>query len=291
MKIFITGSNGFTGKYLKKILINQGHSVFCGSSHSSCGHNEYHFNLLDIQSMKNTFQRLGRIDCFIHLAATSFALANDQDIELNNKIGVQNLMQILYDFPPNYSIFSSSASVYGNASGLLSENTPLNPITKYAKSKLFLEQQVIDSGLNSIIVRPFNYTGIFQSDSFLIPKLIKSFKEKKEFIHLGNLNLKREFNDVRDVVRIYSDLISRTDLFSKNCSIFNIGSGKSYYISYIVDLLCDISGQKINVIQDESLMRSNESKDLCCDTSSLINAGIKPCSGDISSLLKNMLNS
>lgn len=88
MKIFISGSNGFTGKYLKKVLIEKGYDVFCGSLRCN-DPNEYYFNLLDIDSMNSAFKTIGKIDFFIHLAATSFTLASDYEIELNNKIGVK----------------------------------------------------------------------------------------------------------------------------------------------------------------------------------------------------------
>ena len=166
-------------------------------------------------------------------------------------------------------------------------NSPLNPHSIYAESKIFMEEQIAKSGLPFIIARPFNYTGAGQSENFLIPKIVRHFKDEASVIKLGNLTPKREYNDVNDVVRIYAQLLE----LEANGEIFNIGSGKAYSIEQILQILRRLSGRDIAVQSDPRFIRANDPALLVCDTAKLLNYGITPCSGDIEALLRLMLAS
>ena len=167
------------------------------------------------------------------------------------------------------------------------ENSPLNPQSVYAESKIYMEEQIIKSGLPFIIARPFNYTGAGQSENFLIPKIVRHFKDEASVIKLGNLTPKREYNDVKDVVRIYEQLLE----LEANDEIFNIGLGKAYSIEQILQILRRLSGRDIVVQSDAKFIRTNDPALLVCDTAKLLNYGITPCSGDIEALLRLMLAS
>ena len=110
-----------------------------------------------------------------------------------------------------------------------------------------------------IITRPFNYTGIGQEDIFVIPKIVNAYASGKKSIELGNLNIYREFNDVRDVTRVYCELLKS---ISKS-KILNICSGRSICLRDVINKLDKISGIKMQVNVNESFVRLNEIKNLC----------------------------
>ena len=165
------------------------------------------------------------------------------------------------------------------------ENSPLNPQSVYAQSKIYMEEQIARSGLPFIIARPFNYTGAGQSENFLISKIVRHFKDKASVIKLGNLTPKREYNDINDVVRIYEQLLK----LEANDEIFNIGSGKAYSIEQILQILRCLSGHDIAVQSDPRFIRANDPALLVCDTAKLQNYGIVPCNAEIEKLLRSML--
>ena len=283
-RVFITGIEGFTGRYLERYLCALGYEV-SGGALSPSAPNHTRLDLLDKDSIKAAFG--AKFDYIIHLAAVSFAMADPAEIKNANEIGTINLLEALGSIKFEKAIFASSASVYGGGDMPMCENSPLNPQSIYAQSKIYMEEQIIKSGLPFIIARPFNYTGAGQSENFLIPKIVRHFKDEASVIKLGNLTPKREYNDVKDVVRIYEQLLK----LEANDEIFNIGSGKAYSIEQILQILRRLSGRDIAVQSDAKFIRANDPALLVCDTAKLLNYDIAPCSGDIEALLRLMLAS
>ena len=281
-RVFITGIEGFTGHYLERYLCALGYEVSGGALRPSAP-NHTRLDLLDKDSIKDAFG--AKFDYIIHLAAVSFAMADPTEIKNANEIGTINLLEALGSVKFEKAIFASSASVYGGGDMPMCENSPLNPQSVYAESKIFMEEQIAKSGLPFIIARPFNYTGAGQSENFLIPKIVRHFKDKAHTIKLGNLTPKREYNDINDVVRIYEQLLK----LEANDEIFNIGSGKAYSIEEILQILHRLSGRDIAVQSDVKFIRANDPALLVCDTAKLQNYGIAPCNGDINNLLYSML--
>lgn len=281
-RVFITGIEGFTGRYLERYLCTLGYEV-SGGALSPSAPNHARLDLLDKDSIKAAFS--AKFDYIIHLAAVSFAMADPAEIKNSNEIGTLNLLEALSTVKFEKAIFASSASIYGGGDMPMCENSPLNPQSIYAESKIFMEEQIAKSGLPFIIARPFNYTGAGQSENFLIPKIVRHFKDKASAIKLGNLTPKREYNDANDVVRIYAQLLE----LKANGEIFNIGSGKAYSIEQILQILRCLSGHDIAVQSDPRFIRANDPALLVCDTAKLQNYGIVPCNGEIEKLLRSML--
>ena len=281
-RVFITGIEGFTGRYLERYLCALGYEVSGGAPRPIAPHHA-RFDLLDKDSIKAAFS--AKFDYIIHLAAVSFAMADPAEIKNANEIGTLNLLDALSAVKFKKAVFASSASVYGGGDAPMSESSALNPQSVYAQSKIFMEEQVAKSGLPFIIARPFNYTGAGQSENFLIPKIVRHFKDKAHTIKLGNLTPKREYNDINDVVRIYEQLLE----LEANDEIFNIGSGKAYSIEQILQILHRLSGHDITVQSDAKFIRANDPALLVCDTAKLLSYGITPCDGDINNLLYSML--
>ena len=164
----------------------------------------------------------------VHLAAISFVgHGNADDFYRVNVVGTVNLLEALLKLEkkPTKVLIASSANVYGNCEiSPISESQQPLPVNHYAMSKLAMElmARTYLSRLPIFFTRPFNYIGLGQAESFVIPKLISHFTKKAEVIELGNLNVEREFNDVRFVCDAYLRLLD----VAKPGESYNICSGK-----------------------------------------------------------------
>lgn len=257
-KIFITGISGFTGKHLEKYLAENGYEVHGSVLTVDSNENHHVCNLLDEKSISKVLAKV-KPDYIIHLAAISFVASKDQRrIYDVNVFGTLNLLKCINElnYIPNKILIASSAAVYGNIEGVLDESICPKPVNHYGNSKLVMEhmtKQYFETQ-NIIIVRPFNYTGLWQEDHFLIPKIVSHFKHKKGIIELGNIEVYREFNDVEYVVSCYSDLI----ISDSKSNILNVCTGKEYNIRYILEQMKDISGYEIDVEINPKFVRKNE---------------------------------
>ena len=111
------------------------------------------------------------------------------------------------------------------------------------------------------IVRPFNYTGVGQSTAFLVPKIVAAFKEKQREITLGNLNVARDFSDVRFIAQAYVTLV----LQQVKHELLNLCSGNLISLNEIVSLCEELTDHHINVRSDDKLKRKNEVTSLSGD--------------------------
>jgi GDP-6-deoxy-D-talose 4-dehydrogenase len=257
-KVFITGINGFTGKHLEDYLKNRGFQVFGTTLNKT--DNKKHFKC-DILSEEALFDLLNKIkpNYVIHLAAISFVAAkNQQNIYNVNVFGTLNLLNAIKKLDYNISkiLIASSATVYGNVEGELDENMCPKPVNHYGNSKLAMENMTKPyfETLNIIITRPFNYTGIGQESHFLIPKILSHYKQNKQEIDLGNIDVFREFNDVNFVVKSYTKLL----LSNVKSEIVNVCTGKALSVKSILEAMSDIAGYKIKVNINPLFVRSNE---------------------------------
>jgi len=276
-KVFVTGAEGFSGRYLCAYLKNLGYEVFEATT-QNC-------DICDTKSIKDALKF--DPDFVIHLAGISFAPSDAELIFKVNFAGSKNLLDALGEQrkKPKRVILASSASVYGaQEAGVLSENLTPHPLSAYAKSKLKMENLAKDYDLDILITRPFNYTGAGQSVNFLIPKIVSHFKRNASVIKLGNLTPKREYNNVLDVVKIYEKLLN----LKTGERIFNIGSGKGYGIGEILDFMREISGRDIKVEQNPAFMRADEPEEITADTARLEANGLNLCKTHIKQTLKWM---
>jgi nucleoside-diphosphate-sugar epimerase len=116
-----------------------------------------------------------------------------------------------------------------------------------------------------IITRPFNYTGVGQAEHFLIPKIVKHFKEKKEEIELGNIHVSREFNDIADIVKMYQKLLTS----NAKSLIVNLCSSKPVSLLEVIKQMENITKHKITIKINQKFVRKNELKILCGSTDKL----------------------
>ena len=255
MKVMITGLSGFTGQYVKDELLQHGHDVVGLSS-----------DLTD-QAGLNAEIKTVQPDAIIHLAAIAFvAHGSANDFYETNLIGTRNLLEAIAIHHPKISsiLLASSANIYGNQTeGILSEQSPPAPVNDYAVSKLAMENmaKLWQSKLPLFIVRPFNYTGLNQNENFVIPKIVKHFKQKSDTIELGNLDVWREYNNVKSIAQVYRQLIKINPVGQT----INICSGDTHSLKEILSYCQTITGHKIKVTINPKFVRNNELKHLAGD--------------------------
>jgi nucleoside-diphosphate-sugar epimerase len=260
MRVLVTGLEGFTGRYVGAELRQAGYEVF-GLSCTSDESSDEPVDLLDANALAHIVETI-RPQAVIHLAAIAFVAHGDVEaIYRTNVIGTRNLLSALTSLPqcPSRVLLASSANVYGNAQGYegsLDEHAALAPLNDYAVSKMAMEYMArtwIDR-LPVLFSRPFNYTGVGQSAQFLIPKIVDHFRRGERCIELGNLDVWREFTDVRAVAWAYRRLLE-TD---SQDDTFNICTGTTYSLREVIAMMEEIAGYSIDVSVNPAFVRSNE---------------------------------
>lgn len=204
-------------------------------------------------------------DAVIHLAAISFVGHPDLSAFYRvNVIGTLNLLSALAALaqPPKSILLASSANVYGNcALSPISEEQPPAPVNHYATSKLAMEHMARTylPQLPLFFVRPFNYTGPGQDASFLIPKLVTHFAQRAPTLELGNLEVEREFNDVRFVCDAYFRLLEK----AKPGAVYNVCSGQPVTLKEVLALLSQLTAHHPEIRVNPAFVRANEVHRLC----------------------------
>ena len=270
-RALITGLGGFTGQYMARELEALGYEVMgLGYSASKQGTN-YPVDLRDADAVSSAVAEI-QPEVVVHLAAIAFVAHGDvSDIYTSNIVGTRNLLMALASGSsrPDKVLLASSANIYGNgATSLLDENCPAQPENDYAVSKYAMELMARhwSDALPIVVARPFNYTGVGQSLSFLIPKLVDHFARREERVELGNIDVYRDFSDVRTVVNAYAGLLS----YGEPGQVYNICSGVSHCIKDILDLLAALAGYSIQVEVNPAFVRANEVKHLAGSNRRLI---------------------
>ena len=180
----------------------------------------------------------------------------------SSAVGTRNLLEALSELSvgPSHVLLVSSANVYGNVGGILTESSPLSPQNDYAVSKMAMEAMAAlwKARLPLTIVRPFNYTGVGQSERFLIPKIVSHFQRRAPVIELGNTDVSRDFYDVRCIADVYARLLAKP----ASGEIFNVCSGTEWSLQQVIDALRELSGHDIEVRVNPDFVRDNEVKSL-----------------------------
>lgn len=263
-RALLTGCHGFTGRYVTAELEAAGYEVI-GLAHEGDPPSEgaLRVNLLDRAAVERAVAE-ARTDAVVHLAAISFVAHGDADeIYRTNIVGTRNLLQALADgdVKPRGVVLASSANIYGNAAALpITEDTPPAPANDYAVSKLAMEAmaRLWMERLPITLVRPFNYTGVGQSENFLIPKIVAHFRRGERAIELGNTDVSRDFSDVRDVARAYAAIVARAPAGE----VINLCSGRSQSLDEVLAMMAGIAGHGIEVRVNPAFVRDNEVKRL-----------------------------
>lgn len=274
-RVLITGSNGFAARYVAEELRRHGHEVIGlakpGNGAAAGGIPIYDVDLLDAKALNALLKEI-RPDRVVHLAAISFVAHGDAtDIYGNNIVGTRNLLEGLAALPEfaGPALIVSSANVYGSkASGQIAESAPAVPANDYGLSKLACEHlaRIYQDRVPSVVIRPFNYTGVGQSSLFLIPKMVDHILRGDEVLELGNLDVSRDFSDVRSFAEACRKLL---DCPLAVGEVVNFCSGKAYSLQQILEMLTELSGREITVRVNPEFVRANEVKLLWGDPAKL----------------------
>lgn len=257
--MLITGATGFTGGLLAERLRQDGRDIMA-FSHGVDDNGVHNVDLRDLDGLTRALSQL-RPSAVVHLAGIATIGHSDiGEIYAVNTVGTANLFGALAaaKIEPQIVIIASSAQVYAAQNGgvPLTEDSPLAPLSHYAVSKRTAEDiaRLYAGRFPIIVTRPFNYTGPGQSPTFLVPKIVQHYAEGKSQIRLGNLDLFRDFSDVRRVVETYYRLV----VDAIDPGTVNICSGRPVHLADIPKILEEISGRSIEVITDPSLVRGGE---------------------------------
>ena len=263
-RVFITGSEGFTGKYVCDEFRRAGWEVWGAGLQPKPDNPRYlNINLLQPETLGPIGER-AKPHVVVHLAASAFVAEADPTTFYHvNLLGTRHLLEALSaaTAPPRCTILASSANVYGNSTlEVLDETADTRPANDYAVSKLAMEYlaKTYMTRLGIVITRPFNYTGVGQEPRYLIPKIVNHFKSQAPHIELGNTDVARDFSDVRDVARAYRLLAEAQPLGET----FNLCSGEATALETCISMASEITGHDIEVRVNPDFVRANEVKSL-----------------------------
>ncbi|WP_295683415.1 GDP-mannose 4,6-dehydratase [uncultured Nevskia sp.] len=264
MKLLVTGHRGFVGAYVLANSKSVGLSDDDGQA----------INLLDVVAVKRCIER-ERPDAVLHLAAQSFVPDSFRDPRATydtNFTGTHGLLDALKTsgFKGRF-LFVSSADVYGalpEAALPAHETTPTRPLNPYAVSKIAAEtlcgywQRA--EGMDVVIARPFNHIGPGQSTRFAIADFAKTIAGIKlgkagKVLEVGDLDVTRDFTDVRDVVAAYHLLLTH----GKSGETYNICSGIERHLGDAVGLLAELAGVDIELKTDAARFRKAGQRRAC----------------------------
>ena len=271
--MLVTGAAGFTGRYVLQALRERGFEAIGAVHGRSPGPEEVAFDLEDARAVAAAMRAV-QPQAVVHLAAIAFVAHEDvAAIYRVNVVGTRYLLAALADLPqrPEAVLLASSANVYGNAAlPSIDEAVAPSPANDYAVSKLAMEYlaRTWMERLPIVIVRPFNYTGVGQSERFVIPKLVAHFARRAPEVRLGNIEVAREFNDVRMVADAYARLLQRGEAGQ----VYNVCTGRAVSLREVIGQLEQLTGHGLAVRVDPALVRANEVVRLAGDNRRLVAA-------------------
>ena len=257
MRAFITGGGGFVGRHLGDHLRAEGDEVVSV---------DMEVDVADPEAISSAVAAACP-EAIYHLAALSNVGESWEfpaEVLRVNVLGTAGVLSAARAQPePPVVLVISSAEVYGAVGEgelPIDESTPLRPLSPYAASKAAAEQLALQAwrgyGQRVIVVRPFNHVGPGQAPTFAVSALAKRIVEAQSAgsasVAVGTLTARRDYTDVRDVVRAYRCLA--TDGITGE--IYNVCSGTDVAVSDVARRLCALAGADVELVTDPSLVRS-----------------------------------
>jgi GDP-6-deoxy-D-talose 4-dehydrogenase len=278
-RILLTGADGFTGQHFKVAAGSAGYEVIGLRS-----------DLTDATAVAAEVAAVAPTHV-VHLAAISAVTHADEAAFYRvNLFGTLNLLKALTALPepPQKVLLASSANVYGNQEGAaIAETVCPKPVNHYAMSKLAMEHMAATYAdqLPIVITRPFNYTGVGHDLRFVMPKIVDHCVRRAPMMELGNLDVFREYNDVRHVCHVYLKLLAQ----GVAGEVYNVCSGQAVSLREVLTLMTEITGWQPVVRVNPAIVRANEIHTLAGNPEKLVSC-IGPVSGsDLTSLLAWMI--
>jgi GDP-4-dehydro-6-deoxy-D-mannose reductase len=289
-RVFVTGIEGFAGGHLARHLASLGLRV-SGLHWADCRPDLpaelYRGDITDLERVKELL-RATEPEGIIHLAGLSSVVMSESHQLTTyevNALGTLKLLEAVRQLGLKCRVvLISSADVYGrsNVGKPLTEDAPSQPLSPYALSKLMTcESGLFYSrafGLDVVILRPFSHTGPGQTATFVFPKVAQAVAQiekgkRAPTIEMGDLAVRRDYTDVRDIVRAYALALERC----QSGETYNVTSGKPIVIKEGVDFLCGLSRVPVTVTTSQANIRPHDIALLTGDPSKFMSAtGWKP---------------
>lgn len=270
MRVLVTGGNGFVGKHLCAALRKAGDEVWSVGRTRFGDDVDLPLELTDAHNVLGVVQ-VARPHVVYHLAAVAFVPdATDDPVGTYdvNVLGTARLIEALRTVspqdPPRF-IYASSAEVYGvhtPGNYPLYEGLVPRPTTPYAASKLGGEAVALAAshtyGIPTVITRAFNHVGPGQDERFAVPAFAKGLAQiangAEPILAVGNLEARRDFLDVRDVVSAYIAL-ARDGVDGE---IYNVCSGRAVGMAEVLRTLISAAHVRVEVREVPELMRRSD---------------------------------
>jgi GDP-4-dehydro-6-deoxy-D-mannose reductase len=291
MRALVTGATGFVGGHLIEHLSDMG-DVIIGLSNTAQWPAPLHFmeriarleqvDLADGDQESELIELIDRKqpEAIYHLAAQANPQASLDDVRGTwalNLGGTLNLLEaVRHSRCRPWVLLVSSGVVYGNPDPEdlpVGERCPLRPNNPYAASKAAADllgiQHYLAYGTPVIIARPFNHAGPRQSSVYVLSALARQVAEvevgARSCVEVGNLQVVRDFTDVRDIVRAYRLLIER----GAPGEIYHIGTGRDLTLSQLLDMIVKCARIPVEVRVDPARIRAVDSPRLLCNASKM----------------------
>lgn len=291
MRVLITGAGGFVGKHLIEAISAQtDYEIFATALDEKEASNidlpEDHITLIDItdkDKVQALFERV-KPEQIYHLAAQSSVGLSWKIPAVTLRVNIEGTLNILeamrcQDMSGNKILLIGSAEQYGKVTAAdlpIGEEQAVVAGNPYAISKIAQEQLAAiykDAyGMNVCIVRAFNHIGTGQRPDFVISDWAHQIVEiergeKEPRLFVGNIKVRRDFTDVRDIVRAYMLIMEK----GESGQIYNVGSGKSISLEELLQTMISLSKrQDIAVEVDPAKVRAADIEDLVSDNRKLV---------------------
>ncbi|MEI6179435.1 MAG: GDP-mannose 4,6-dehydratase [Chloroflexales bacterium] len=288
MRVLITGITGFVGRHLAEHLLAQGHHELWGLTRAR-GHLApalaAHITEIaaDLNDAEATTQAIATVrpTVIYHLAGQAFVPESFRDPAATlsaNTLGALHIFRSLIALGSSARVLIvGSNEEYGQITAddlPLNEQTPLRPANPYGVSKatqsLFAAQYHLSHGLATLRVRPFTHIGPGQNERFVTAAFARQIARiemglQPPMVHVGNLSARRDFTDVRDIVRAYALIAAH----GEPGAVYNVGSGQAVMIRELLDLLLEASTVRVEVRLNPELMRPIDIPLVVCDATRL----------------------
>lgn len=286
-KALVTGITGFVGSHLAELLLSKNYTIYgmvrWRSNLENIIHIKNRLKLIeaDLKDAHSLYKAINDIkpEEIYHLAAQSFVPTSwtaPADTMVTNAVGTINLFEAIRkcDSDPLIQVAGSSEE-YGLVKPEetpVKETNPLRPLSPYGVSKVtqdMLSYQYFKSyGLKTIVTRGFNHTGPRRGEVFVCSNFAKQIVEiekgkKESVIKAGNLEAKRDFTDVRDMVKAYYLTLQKCVPGER----YNVCSGKVYSVKEVLDMLLKLTKIKVKIEKDPTRMRPSDVPILLGDNS------------------------
>lgn len=270
MRVLITGIAGFAGRHLARLMLNRGDEVH-GTIHrpatgadllaSMAGLREERLHRTDVTDAEATSATVRRVepDAVVHLAGLSFVPDSHADPAAFFRANVLGLIHVLAAVrsqrPSCRVVAVGSAAAYGalQAGNLpVTEDCSLRPLSPYGASKaaadLVAFQWARAYGMHVVRMRPFNHAGPGQRPDFVCPDFARQLAaiargEREARVEVGNLDVVRDFSDVRDVAAAYVAAVDR----GRSGEVYNVCSGTGHSVRELLSVLIELSGCEVEV--------------------------------------------